>query len=98
MLGVALLLAVPSAVVTIAMGVSAGHVGSGASLWRNLIVLLPSILAVAGGITCLKYPKATTYLLGTAVLIFGLSENWIALALGVAAGGIEFYFGRARGA
>jgi hypothetical protein len=37
---------------------------------------------------------AATYLLGGAALIFGLAENWIGLALVLAAGALEFHFGR----
>lgn len=92
---VALVFAVLAGVVAVLIAANAGTMGADAPLWRNVIVLLPSVLAVAGGIACLNYPKAATYLLGAAVLIFGLSDNWIALALGVAAGAIEFHFGRA---
>jgi hypothetical protein len=91
---VALVLAVLAGVVTVVSAANAGQIGSGVVLWRNVIVVLPSALAIVGGIACLNYPKAATYLLGAAVLIFGLSENWIGLALGVAAGAIEFYFGQ----
>jgi hypothetical protein len=91
---VALVLAVLAGIVAVVSAANAGQIGSGAPLWRNVIVLLPSVLAIAGGISCLNYPKAATYLLGAAVLIFGLSENWIGLTLGVAAGAIEFHFGR----
>ena len=95
MLVVALLLATLAAIVTVVMGVSAGHVGLAAPLWGNVVVLVPSALAVAGGIACLQHPTAATYLLCAAVLIFGLAENWTGLALCVAAGAIEFHFGPA---
>jgi hypothetical protein len=92
---VALVFAVLAGVVVVVRAVTAGEIGFEAPLWRNVIVLLPSVLAIVGGITCLNHPKAATYLLGTAVLIFGLTENWTGLALGVVAGAIEFHFGRA---
>jgi hypothetical protein len=91
---VALVLAVIAGVAAIATALNAGTIGSVVPLWRNISVLLPSILAAVGGIMCFNHPKAATYLLGAAALMFGLAENWIPLALVVAAGGIEFHFGR----
>jgi hypothetical protein len=91
---VALLLAVLAGVAAVAVAVNMGTIGSAVPLWRNISVLLPSILAAAGGFMCLNHPKAASYLLGAAALIFGLAENWIPLVLVVAAGGVEFYFGR----
>jgi hypothetical protein len=91
---VALVLAVLAGVISVGIAVSAGTIGPATSPWRNISVLLPSALAAVGGIMCLNHPKAATYLLGAAALIFGLAENWLGLALVVAAGGIEFHFGR----
>ena len=95
MLLFAMVIAVLASLVAVALGIRAGTVGTEASLWRNVGVLTPSVVAVAGGIMCLYSPSWATYLLGAAALMFGLAENWLPLALVVAAGGIEFYFGPA---
>jgi hypothetical protein len=90
----ALVLGILAGVVAMALAVKAGDIGPAASMWRNVSVLLPSVLAAAGGVMCLNHPMAATYLLGGAALIFGLGENWIGLALVLAAGALEFHFGR----
>ena len=90
---VALVLAVLAGVISVGIAVSAGTIGPATSLWRNQ--RFDAVSSGRGrGIMCLNHPKAATYLLGAAALIFGLAENWLGLALVVAAGGIEFHFGR----
>ena len=88
----ALAIAVLSALVAVALGIRAGTVGTGASLWHNLVVLVPSVLAVVGGIALLYSEFASTYILIAAILIFGLSENWIPMTILVIAGAIDFHF------
>jgi hypothetical protein len=88
-------LAVLAAVTAVIVAANDGELNYGNPISRNAMVLLSSFFSIAGGAACLNHPKAATYLLGGAVLIFGISENWIPLILGVVAGAIEFHFGRA---